>query len=175
MSKTFEERFTEIYPRILALAGRFSRTTGIPAEEYESYLSEQFINVDASFNPAINNSYAAYVGAMLENKAKTMASTESKMRQFYDTIQRIDLPEDADEDAKYPQEFVAGVDIEEQVFDVMFVEEQLAKADGTTRKILRMFFDDPGISNREIAREVGVSNHTVRKRLEAVALAVRDA
>lgn len=173
--KTFNERFAEVYPRITAISDRFARSTGVPSEEYESYLCEEFIKVDAAFNPKVNNSYAAFVGAMLEQKAKHVANKESRTRQFYDTIKPMENPDDSDEEAKYPLELIADVDIEQEVFDVMFVEDTLAKADSTTRSILEMFFADPHASFREIARALGLNDKLVKRRLEAVALAVRDA
>lgn len=167
--KTFDERFTLIYPRIKALSTRFASSTSVPAEEYESYLCEEFINVDAAFDASVNNSYAAYVGAMLERKAMNLANGDGRMRQFYDKIKPLELPADADEDARYPQELVSSVDIEEQVFDVMFVEEQLANADEETRSILEEFFADPHASYREIGRRLGLHDKLVKRRLEAVA------
>lgn len=173
MMKTFDERFTAIYPRITALADRFARTTSVPSEEYESYLCEAFINIDSSFNPKVNDSYMAYVGTMLESKAKHLANKASRTRQFYDTITPMEVPDSDDEDAKYPLELVADVDIEQEVFDVMFIEEQLAKADDVTRRILRAFFDDPNASYRDIAKIAGVERKMVQRRLKAVAEAVR--
>ena len=167
--KTFDERFTLIYPRIKALATRFASTTSVPAEEYESYLCEEFINVDAAFDASVNNSYAAYVGAMLETKAKRLAEPARKERKYYDSIVSLEVPDDSDEDARYPQEYVSSVDIEEQVFDVMFVEEQLANADEETRSILEEFFADPHASYREIGRRLGLHDKLVKRRLEAVA------
>lgn len=172
--KTFEERFKEVYPRINAISDRFARTSVVPSEEYESYLCEEFIKVDAAYNPKVNNSYAAFVGAMLETKAKTLASDKGKMRQFYDSIKPLDMPDDYDEEAKYPLELIADVDIEEQVFDVMFVEEQLRNAkDDKTRVVLEAFFEDPHASFREISRITGIPVMTVIRRLERVAGEVR--
>lgn len=175
MTKTFDERFQLIYPRLKAIAGRFASTSRIPYEEYESFLCEQFIGIDRSFNAKVNNSYAAYVGAMLETKAKRLADDKRSMRQFYDNLEYLEIPDDTDEDAAYPRELVADVDIEEQVFDVMFVEEQLKDAEPVTQDILRYFFEHPSASFREIARELGLHDKLVKRRLESVAKAVRDA
>lgn len=170
---TFDERFIATYPRIVTLSKMFARTTSVPSEEYESYLSEAFISVDAAFNPKVNNSYSAYVGAMLANKAKHLANKESRMRQFYDVTMPLELPSGDDESAMYPLELIASVDIEQEVFDVMFVEEQLAKADDVTREILKEFFADPYASFREIARKLDLERGLVKRRLESVAEAVR--
>lgn len=173
--KTFDERFIAMYPRITAIADRFARTTSVPAEEYESFLAEQFINIDASYKPSENDSYGAYVGAMLETKAKRLASPTRRTRQFYDSLTPLVAPDDYDDDSQYPLELVADVDIEQDVFDVMFVEEQLEKATGITRDILREFFADPYVSYREIARKLNVNDKLVQRRLQAVAEAVRAA
>lgn len=173
--KTFDERFIAVYPRITAISGRFARTTNIPSEEYESALCEEFINIDKAFDAKVNNSYSAFVGAMLETKAKRLADATRKDRRYYDSIKPIDLPEADDEETKYPVELIADVDIEQEIFDVMFVEEQLAKADDVTRKILVEFFADPHVSFREIARKLGLHDKLVKRRLESVAQEVRGA
>lgn len=172
---TIDERFTLVYPRIKAIAKKYSYAYPVPYEEYESMLCEEFLAVDASFDAKVNDSYSAYVGARLDLKAKRMSDASRREQRFYYTTEPMDMPDDYDEDAKYPVELIADVDIEEKVFDVMFVEEQLAKADGVTREILQAFFNDPYASHREIGRAVGVSDKTVKSRLEKVAEAVRDA
>lgn len=171
--KTFDERFIAVYPRITAISGRFARTTNIPSEEYESALCEEFINIDKAFDAKVNNSYSAFVGAMLETKAKRLADATRKDRRYYDSIKPIDLPEADDEETKYPVELIADVDIEAQVFDELFVEEQLASADNETRSILEIFFADPYVSYREIASRLGLNDKLVKRRLQSVAEKVR--
>lgn len=173
--KTFEERFTALYPAIAELSRKYARGTNVPSEEYESYLCEEFIKVDKAFDPSKNDSYRAFVISMLDVKAKTIANPKRAERRFYDSIQYIDLPDVADEETQYPSELVSDVDIESTVFDVMFVEEQLAKADAVTRKVLAAFFADPHASLRDIEKATGVPRMTVKRKLEAAAKAVRDA
>lgn len=171
---TFDDRFRLVYPRIQAIAKKYSYAYPVPYEEYESMMCEEFIKIDASFDGKVNDSYSSYVGAKLDQVALRMSGADRKERRFHDSIEPFDLPDGDEEERKYPVELIADVDIEEQVFDEMFVEEQLAKADGVTRKILAAFFADPHASYREIARIVGVERKMVQRRLEAVAMAVRS-
>lgn len=172
---TVEERFKLIYPRIQKLAGKYSATTQIPYEEFESDLSFEFMAIDKGFDPKVNNSYSAYMGAMLDLKAKRMCGADRKERRFYDNVSYAEEMVQNEVGEEFPYEFEADVDIEEEIFDVMFVEEQLAKADDVTRKILVEFFADPHVSFREIARKLGLHDKLVKRRLESVAQEVRGA
>jgi hypothetical protein len=172
---TFDERFRLVYPRIQAIAKKYSYAYPVPYEEYESMMCEEFIKIDASFDAKVNDSYSSYVGSKLDQVALRMSGADRKERRFHDSIEPFDLPEGDEEERKYPVELIADVDIEEQVFDEMFVEEQLSKASGITREILVEFFADPYASYFEIAKRLGVSNHLVKRHLEKVALAVRGA
>lgn len=172
---TFDDRFRLVYPRIQAIAKKYSYAYPVPYEEYESMMCEEFIKIDASFDGKVNDSYSSYVGSKLDQVALRMSGADRKERKFYDAIEPFDLPEGDEEERKYPVELIADVDIEEQVFDEMFVEEQLAMADDVTRKVLEAFFADPHASFRDISRTTGVALMTVIRRLEKVALAVRDA
>ena len=171
---TFDDRFRLVYPRIQAIAKKYSYAYPVPYEEYESELCERFIKIDASFDAKVNDSYSSYVGSKLDQVALRMSGADRKERRFYDSIEPFDLPEGDEEERKYPVELIADVDIEEQVFDEMFVEEQLANADDVTRKILIEFFAEPYASYREIARKLGLHDMLVKRRLAAVAEAVRD-
>lgn len=175
--KTFDDRFRAMYGRITSISHKYARTTPIPYEEYESLLCEEFIKIDASYQRGTNNNYAAYVGTMLDSKAKRLASDggRSTTRKFYDSLTYIDEPDQDDDGADYSHELISEVDVEQEVFDVMFVEEQLALAEGDTKAILQEFFRDPSASFREIGRKVGLDYRVVQRRLQKVAEAVRQA
>lgn len=170
---TFDDRFRLVYPRIQAIAKKYSYAYPVPYEEYESMMCEEFIKIDASFDGKVNDSYSAYVGAKLDRVALRMSGADRKERRFHDSIEPFDLPEGDEEERKYPVELIDDTDIQEQVFDEMFVEEQLAMAEGETRDILIEFFADPYVSYREIARKLGLHDMLVKRRLTAVAEAVR--
>lgn len=170
---TFEERYEEFKPVLLSISKRYARSTPIPVEEYESALSEEFFIRYSDFDSRRNNNFGAFMRVVLTQKATRIASR--KERKFYDSIVTIDEPDGDDEETKYPVELIADVDIEQEIFDVMFVEEQLAKADDVTRKILVEFFADPHVSFREIARKLGLHDKLVKRRLESVAQEVRGA
>lgn len=171
--KTFDDRFRALYPAITELARKYARTTSVPAEEYESYLCEEFIAIDKSFDRTRNDSYRAFVISMLDRKAKVLARPNLKERKFHDSITPIEVPDDEEEEAKYPVELIADVDIEEQIFDVMFVEETIERYEGETRDILREFFADPYASFRDIGKRLGIEDKRVKRRLQAVAKEVR--
>lgn len=172
---TFDERFMLVYPRIQAIAKKYSYAYPVPHDEYESMMCEEFIKIDASFDGKVNDSYSSYVGSKLDQVALRMSGADRKERRFHDSIEPFDLPDGDEEERKYPVELIADVDIEEQVFDEMFVEEQLAKADELGRKILAEFFADPHASFRNIADTLGIHHATVKSRLTIVAEAVRNA
>lgn len=171
---TFEQRYEKFKPTLMQIALKYARVSPVPIEEFESALSEKFFLRYDEFDPKRYNNFSGFMRVILTQEAVRIA-TKQKERKFYDSIEYIELPDDVDEEAKYPSELVADVDIEEQVFDVMFVEEILSQADDVTRNILEAFFAEPNASFREIARQLGLHDKLVKRRLETVAKAVRDA
>ena len=174
---TFEERYEKFKPVLMSIARRYANSSPIPIEEYESALSEEFFMRYDEFDERRNNNFGAFMRVILTQKATRIATR--KERKYYDSIEYIDLPEESDEETKYPLELVSDVDVEEQIFDVMFVEEQLAKADlagdDETRRILEVFFAEPNASFREIARQLGLNDKLVKRRLQAVARDIKEA
>lgn len=170
---TFEERYEKFKPVLMSIARRYANSSPIPIEEYESALNEEFFMRYDEFDERRNNNFGAFMRVILTQKATRIATR--KERKYYDSIEYIDLPDESDEETKYPMELVSDVDVEEQIFDVMFVEEQLAKADDETRRILEVFFAEPNASFREIARQLGMNDKLVKRRLLAVARDVKEA
>lgn len=169
-----EERFKLVYPRIQKIARSYSNKYPIPYEEYESTLCEEFINVDASFDPKLNDSYSSYVARRLDLKALRLSDAGRKERIFYDNTSPLETPSEDEEGATYPRELIADTDVEAEVFDGIFVESTLERYEGETRDILQAFFDDPHASFREIGRRLGLNDKLVKRRLEKVAKEVAN-
>lgn len=167
----FEKQFKKTKPIIQGYAKRYAKATGIPREEYESALCEEFAKRAMIYDGRIP--FTAFIKPILTQKALKVASR--KERKFYDNVLHTDGM--IDEDCNPTFEFISEVDIEKEVISptkkcadkLQLIHALTSQADEITTAIVKRMLENPDATKNSIATELGIHHQIVDRRLRRLA------
>jgi len=164
--KEFEDRFSAFQSRIVIIAKKYARLSGVAQEEFESALAEEFWRRYQDYDVTRLDNFISYMQTALVQRALKVG--KRKEREYQQQITSIDaVIEDCEgEDAMTPDVLVAATDVDKLVTDRLFICDLLEGEDEITRAIVEAKLREPNDSNREIGRIVGVGDMTVARRLK---------
>lgn len=176
----FEKQFNSFYPTLRQISLRFAKTTGIPAEEFESTLCEEFYIKYAHFDPQKKDSFTAYMRVVLTQRALRMASR--KETEFYRKeelfVGQEDSSEDGD-DVAVELEIADDFDLEEYVViksehktdadKLQLINALTKKSDSITQRIVTEYLRGEHTKPTAIGKVVGVHHETVKRKIKQLA------
>lgn len=169
----FEDQFNSFYPTILAIAGRYAKTTNIPFEEYESSLCEEFYLKYNSFDPNRSSNFNSFMRVVLTQRASRVASRRE--RRFYDNVifyesltfdedgesQEFDLPMDWDLEDRVISEMEKKTDADKrQLIDAL-----TANTDPLTTAIVNEYLNNLDATFTSVGKKLGIHPQTVKRKL----------
>ncbi len=176
----FEKQFNSFYPTLRQISIRFSRTTGIPVEEFESTLCEEFYLKYAHFDPQKKDSFTAYMRVVLTQRAMRMAGR--KETEFYRKEELFVGQEDSSEDGD-------DVAVELEIVDEFNLEEYVASkaehktdadkrqlinalsknTDSVTKKIITEYLRSENAKPTAIGKAIGIHHQVVKRKVKKLA------
>lgn len=143
---SFETQFNSFYPTLKQIARRFSETTRIPYEEFESSLCEEFFTKYDSFDPKKRNNFSAFMRVVLTQRA--IRVTKRKEGIYYENVGYIeDLKSEDDEDGQV--DFKDDYDLEDDL-----IRRSEIKTDADKRQLINALVRDSDQTTINIVREV---------------------
>jgi RNA polymerase sigma factor (sigma-70 family) len=163
---SFEERYTEFYPRLKAIANRYSKLSGVAVEEFISALSEEFWLRYSDYDVERLANFQSYMQTALSQRALKLAKRkEREYQQRTTSVDKVMAGFDGEDDIT-PEAFVDSIDVDKLIVNRIFIDTLLEGEDKTTRSIVAAKLAEPSGSNYEIADMVETSEYTVRARLK---------
>lgn len=165
----FNKKFNSFYPVLISIAKRYSRSTAIPFEEYESSLCEEFYLKYESFDSDRRDNFNAFMRVVLTQRATRLANRRE--REFYDNVEFYEAST-FDEDGE-EQEFdiPSDFDLEDHVIKKtdedkrQLIQALAGKADSITQKIVNEFLKGEHASPTAIGRALGVHHQVIARKL----------
>lgn len=171
----FEKKFNNFYPTLKRIARRFSKTTPVPYEEFESSLCEEFFVKYEDFIESRNSSFSGYMRVRLTQRAIREAKrSEGK---FYRGIEYIEtrtfINEDGDE---VVEDFEDNFDLEKHVVECLYRKTDADKrqlinalsenADPDTKRIVSEYLRSDDARPTAIGKALGIHHQTVIRKLK---------
>ncbi len=171
---TFEQQFNSFYPVLKGIAKRYSMTTDIPYEEYESSLCEEFYLKYEHFDPKIRDNFNAYMRVVVTQSASRVANRSE--RKFYDMAYFYEGEEDEELDNDtIGFDIVDDWNLEDYIVEketkktdddkLQLIDALLKSTDSLTQRIIHQILDSGDVRPTAIGRAIGIHHQKVSRKL----------